>query len=349
VELHSLKIDDLIPYANNPRNNELAVQYVANSIKEFGFQVPIVIDKHNVIVAGHTRLKAAKLLGISEVPCIRADNLSDEQVKAFRIADNSVSEIATWNEDLLRIELEDISLNATDFGIEVPEIELEPIKTEISEEGYFGDERERTNRGYNLDLQSRCDFTNDYWQMPIIYNNDFVPDDLIGFNYAKTSERKDLGIHFYLDDYQFERVWNCPEKYVDMFKEYDCILSPDFSLYSDMPLAMKVWNVYRSRLLGSYYQSYGIPVIPTISWAEKETFDFCFKGIPRESILSISTIGVKQNKEAMRLWLEGVKEMLKVLNPKTILIYGGKVPFDFGDRETIYFNNKVTENWKVKR
>lgn len=199
MELHSLKIDDLIPYAKNPRNNELAVQYVANSIKEFGFQVPIVIDKNNVIVAGHTRLKAAKLLGMSEVPCIRADNLSDEQVKAFRIADNSVSEIATWNEELLRIELEDISLNATDFGIEVPEIELEPIKTEISEEGYFGDERERTNRGYNLDLQSRCDFTNDYWQMPIIYNNAFVPDDLIGFNYAKTSERKDLGIHFYLD------------------------------------------------------------------------------------------------------------------------------------------------------
>ena len=226
---------------------------------------------------------------------------------------------------------------------------MEPIKTEISEEGYFGDERERTNRGYNLDLLSGCNFTNDYWQMPIIYNNDIVPDDLIGFNYAGTSKQKDLGIHFYLDDYQFERVWNCPERYVDMFKEYDCILSPDFSLYSDMPLAMKVWNVYRSRLLGAYYQSNGIPVIPTISWAEKETFDFCFKGIPRESILSISTIGVKQNKDAMRIWLEGVKEMLKVLNPKTILIYGGKIPFDFGDRETIYFNNKVTENWKIKR
>lgn len=346
MELHSLKIDDLIPYANNPRNNELAVQYVANSIKEFGFQVPIVIDKNNVIVAGHTRLKAAKLLGMSEVPCIRADNLSDEQVKAFRIADNSVSEIATWNEELLRIELEDISLNATDFGIEVPEIELEPIKTEISEDGYYGDERERTNRGYNLDLLSRCDFTNDYWQMPIIYNNNFVPDDLIGFNYARTSEQKDLGIHFYLDDYQFERVWNNPEKYVDLFKEYDCILSPDFSLYLDMPMPMKVWNVYRSRLLGSYYQSYGIPVIPTISWAEKKTFDFCFKGIPMGSIVSISTVGVKKNKEAMRIWLEGVKEMLKVLNPKRILIYGGKVPFDFGDRETIYFNNKVTENWK---
>ena len=349
MELHSLKIDDLIPYEKNPRNNDQAVQYVANSIKEFGFQVPIVIDKNNVIVAGHTRLKAAKLLKMSEVPCVRAANLSDEQVKAFRIADNSVSEIATWNEDLLKIELEDISLSITDFGIEIPEIELEPIKTEISEEGYFGDERERTNRGYNLDLLSGCNFTNDYWQMPIIYNNDIVPDDLIGFNYAGTSKQKDLGIHFYLDDYQFERVWNCPERYVDMFKEYDCILSPDFSLYSDMPLAMKVWNVYRSRLLGAYYQSNGIPVIPTISWAEKETCDFCFRGVPRESSLSISTIGVKQNKDAMRIWLEGVKEMLKVLNPKTILIYGGKIPFDFGDRETIYFNNKVTENWKIKR
>ena len=346
MELEFLKTDSLIPYENNPRHNDSAVRFVANSIKEFGFQVPIVIDKNGVIIAGHTRLKAAKLLRMSEVPCIRAVTLSDEQVKAFRIADNSVSEVSTWDESLLKLELEGIDIDFSDFGLKLPEIKLDPIELADEEEGYYGDERERTNREYNLDLQSRCEFTKDFWQMPIILNDGFVPEELIGFNYAKTSEKKNVGVHFYLDDYQFERVWNCPEKYVDMFKEYDCILSPDFSLYLDMTMPMKVWNVYRSRLIGAYYQSYGIPVIPTLSWAEKETFDFCFKGIPKGSIVSISTIGVKQNKEAMRIWLEGVKEMLKVLNPKIILIYGGKLPFDYGDRETIYFNNKVTENWK---
>lgn len=348
MELEFLKTDSLIPYENNPRHNDSAVRFVANSIKEFGFQVPIVIDKNGVIIAGHTRLKAAKLLRMTEIPCIRAAALSDEQVKAFRIADNSVSEVSTWDESLLKLELEGIDFGFSDFGLKLPDIKLDPIDLTDEEEGYYGDERERTNRTYNLDIQSRCEFTKDFWQMPIIRNDGFVPEELIGFNYAKTSEKKNVGIHFYLDDYQFERVWNCPENYIELFQEYDCILSPDFSLYMDMPMPMKVWNVYRSRLIGAYYQSYGIPVIPTLSWAEKETFDFCFKGIPKGSIVSISTIGVKKDKDAMKIWLDGVKEMLKIINPKTLLVYGGKLPFDYGDREIIYFNNNVTENWREK-
>ena len=348
MELEFLKTDSLIPYENNPRHNDSAVRFVANSIKEFGFQVPIVIDKNGVIIAGHTRLKAAKLLRMTEIPCIRAAALSDEQVKAFRIADNSVSEVSTWDESLLKLELEGIDFGFSDFGLKLPDIKLDPIDLTDEEEGYYGDERERTNRTYNLDIQSRCEFTKDFWQMPIIRNDGFVPEELIGFNYAKTSEKKNVGIHFYLDDYQFERVWNCPENYIELFQEYDCILSPDFSLYMDMPMPMKVWNVYRSRLIGAYYQSYGIPVIPTLSWVEKETFDFCFKGIPKGSIVSISTIGVKKDKDAMKIWLDGVKEMLKIINPKTLLVYGGKLPFDYGDREIIYFNNNVTENWREK-
>ena len=94
MNIVNFKIEDLIPYENNPRINDDAVEYVKNSIKEFGFKVPIVIDKNNVIVAGHTRYKACKELGIKEIPCIVADDLTDEQVKAFRLADNKVSEKA---------------------------------------------------------------------------------------------------------------------------------------------------------------------------------------------------------------------------------------------------------------
>ncbi len=94
MKIEYKKIDDLKPYENNPRFNDDAVEYVANSIKEFGFKVPIVIDKDNVIVAGHTRYKASMELGLEEVPCIVADDLTDEQVKAFRLADNKVGEKA---------------------------------------------------------------------------------------------------------------------------------------------------------------------------------------------------------------------------------------------------------------
>ena len=346
MELEFLKTDSLIPYENNPRHNDSAVRFVANSIKEFGFQVPIVIEKNGVIIAGHTRLKAAKLLRMTEIPCIRAAALSDEQVKAFRIADNSVSEVSTWDESLLKLELEGIDFGFSDFGLKLPDIKLDPIDLTDEEEGYYGDERERTNRTYNLDIQSQCEFTKDFWQMPIIRNDGFVPEELIGFNYAKTSEKKNAGIHFYLDDYQFERVWNCPENYIELFQEYDCILSPDFSLYMDMPMPMKVWNVYRSRLIGAYYQSYGIPVIPTLSWAEKETFDFCFKGIPKGSIVSISTVGVKKDKDALQIWKNGVKEMIEVIDPSILLIYGGKLDFDFRDAEVVYFENDTLRRWK---
>lgn len=101
-------IHDIEPYANNPRLNDDAVEYVANSIAEFGWQQPIVIDCHGVIIAGHTRYKAALELGMEEVPCVVADDLTDEQVAAYRLADNKVAEMASWNEDLLGKELAQI-------------------------------------------------------------------------------------------------------------------------------------------------------------------------------------------------------------------------------------------------
>lgn len=109
MNILDLKLSDITPYENNPRNNDEAVEPVLESIKEFGFKVPIIIDKNNVIVAGHTRYKAAKKLKLDTVPCIRADDLTEEQIRAFRLADNKVSEIATWDMDLLNIELDGIS------------------------------------------------------------------------------------------------------------------------------------------------------------------------------------------------------------------------------------------------
>ncbi len=108
MEIINKKLDELKPYENNPRFNDDAVEYVAKSIKEFGFKVPIIIDKNGVIVAGHTRYKASLELGLEEVPCIVADDLTDNQVKAFRLADNKVSDYSIWNNTALLEELEDL-------------------------------------------------------------------------------------------------------------------------------------------------------------------------------------------------------------------------------------------------
>ena len=307
---------------------------------------PIALWKDNIIIEGHGRLLACQELGMDEVPVIRLDDLTDDERKAYTLVHNKLTMNTDFDIDLLNYELEHIEIDMSNFGFELDTV-YDEDKIEIDDEeddGYYGDERERTNRAYNLDLIE--ELTDDFWQMPVIENDDFIPDDLIGFNYAKSSENKKCGIHFYVDDYQFERVWNYPEKYVDVLEQYECMLSPDFSLYLDMPMPMKIWNIYRSRLVGQYFQTRGIKVIPTISWAEKETFSFCFKGIPKGSIVSISTIGVKQDPNALQIWRDGVDEMIKQIEPKAILVYGGKLDYDFKDIEVIYFENKVTESWQ---
>lgn len=119
MKIINLKIDVLKPYDKNPRKNKEAVKYVAESIKEFGFKQPIVIDKNNVIVCGHTRLLAAKQLGLKEVPCILADDLTEEQINAYRLVDNKTNEFAEWDNELLKEELFKLpSLNMKLFGFE---------------------------------------------------------------------------------------------------------------------------------------------------------------------------------------------------------------------------------------
>lgn len=119
MKVENWNIDDVIPYENNPRRNDEAVEYVANSIKEFGWQQPIVVDKEGVVIVGHTRLKAAHELGLKEVPVHVAEGLTEDQAKAYRLADNKTGELAIWDFPKLNMELEDIDwldMNMEDFG-----------------------------------------------------------------------------------------------------------------------------------------------------------------------------------------------------------------------------------------
>lgn len=131
MEIIFKSVEDLVPYENNPRNNADAIDYVAKSIKEFGFRVPIVIDKNNVIITGHTRLEAAKKLKMKEVPTVVADDLTEEQVNAYRLADNKVSEIADWDYDLMLEEIQDIDLDDLKL-FDINDLEIEFVDEEES-------------------------------------------------------------------------------------------------------------------------------------------------------------------------------------------------------------------------
>ena len=125
MEIVYKKIGELKPYENNPRKNDEAVDAVAASISEFGWKVPVVIDTNNVIVAGHTRYKAAKKLGIEDIPCIVADDLTEEQVRAYRLADNKTNELAEWDFQLLEQELDGLEMDMEQFGFEMPDFTIE--------------------------------------------------------------------------------------------------------------------------------------------------------------------------------------------------------------------------------
>lgn len=197
---------------------------------------------------------------------------------------------------------------------------------------------QRTIDKYNLEYFHEDLVAGDY-DMPTIYPTVYKPKQLIGFNYLNTAP-SDTCIHFYLDDYQFERFWKKPKVYIEKLQRFACVLSPDFSLYRDMPLAMMMWNVYRSRLLGQMMQRAGLTVIPTVSWADKRSFDFCFDGLPKHSTLSISTIGIKRSQNAYNLWQRGLLEMIARLQPRQLLVYGGKVDFIYPDGiDVVYYEN----------
>lgn len=137
LKIEYVDINSIKPYKKNPRKNEDAIPYVMESIKQFGFKNPVILDKDNVIVAGHTRIESAKRLGITEIPCIYADDLTDEQIKAFRLADNKVAEIAEWDIDLLDTELDDIlNIDMSDFGFDLDLDNEEIERTDLSDKEF---------------------------------------------------------------------------------------------------------------------------------------------------------------------------------------------------------------------
>jgi len=133
----------------------------------------------------------------------------------------------------------------------------------------------------------------------------------------------DGAVHFFLDDYRFETVWSRPNKALEALDPYRTLLSPDFSLYRNWPRMLQLWNVYRSRWCGRFWQEQAFTVIPTVSWSTAETYDFCFLGLPRRSVVAVSAVGVDLDSPLdYRLFVDGFMEMVRRLEPLVVLSYG---------------------------
>lgn len=163
------------------------------------------------------------------------------------------------------------------------------------------------------------------YEIPDLRPCRFVPANLAAWNAPRHRDHAAStggALHFFLDDYRFETVWSSPERLFDRVAAVGTALTPDFSLWTSMPHAAQVWNTYRSRWVGAYWQSRGIRVIPTACWSTPDSYEFCFDGIPEDSVVALSSMGIQSDKVEQTLFREGLKQLVSRTQPRTILAYG---------------------------
>lgn len=161
------------------------------------------------------------------------------------------------------------------------------------------------------------------YQIPQIQATHYDSCEFIGFNYARSEKDKNnKGVHFFLDDYQFNRLWTNIDQYISLLSQFKYVLSPDFSMYTDFPKALQIYNHYRKHWIGAYLQEAGVNVIPTIAWSTPDSFEWCFDGEPKGGCVAVSSVGCMKSKKSKELFVLGYREMVKRLEPTQILFYG---------------------------
>lgn len=164
-------------------------------------------------------------------------------------------------------------------------------------------------------------------EIPFITGTSNIPNKLIPFSKCLSTKDYNQWVMFYEDDATFERIWKYPEKYLPILKKFNGCISPDFSLYRDMPLVMQKWNTYRSRAIGHWLEENGIEVIPNIRFGDERSYKFCTLGIRKNSIISIGTHGIIKVKEDREYLINGLKYVITNIKPSIIVVYG-KAPDD---------------------
>ncbi len=204
---------------------------------------------------------------------------------------------------------------------------------------------ERKSHLLNLHLNCFCTFAGEY-DMPVLkaYKEE-PPDRLIPFNVARCTKDFDSGVHFFIDDYQFERIWQQPERYLQMLKRHRAVIAPDFSQYADTPQTLRIWQNYRGKALAAWWQNNGVNVIPNVTWSTPESFDYCFDGQPTDSVIAINCQGILSSELSMYFWRTGYEEALRRLKPRIILRYGDMMP---GENEdiSVYYPNEYIKKLK---
>lgn len=194
---------------------------------------------------------------------------------------------------------------------------------------------------FNLELSEKFEKTGRF-DFPVIKSAKTIPKSIIPFNKAlSTKNANNSFVHFYIDDYQFERLWNRPYYYVKALSKYPGIIGPDYSTYTNMPKAQQIFQVYKSRLISAYFQSQGYTVIPNISWSDEESLEWTLEGIPQHSVVALSTNGVL-NKKTKQTFINCYKKAMEMIHPSEIIIVG-EVPKEIQSPNIVQFDNHIKQ------
>jgi len=202
---------------------------------------------------------------------------------------------------------------------------------------------------WNAELLRGCQFTGKY-EFPILPVCNTVPETLIAFSDTRTNLGDGSFIHTFEDDYKFEQIWRYPRRSLARVKAYGGAIAPDFSVYRAMPLAEQIHNVYRSRAIGYWWSQEGMTVIPSVRWGDSRTFEFCFDGIPKGSVVATGTHGCVKRRSDKQHFADGFLIMLERIRPKVVIIYGSDndcfIPSLFVngyDVEILTFQSKISK------
>lgn len=178
----------------------------------------------------------------------------------------------------------------------------------------------------------------------------FKPDKAVPFHEAANEKDKSQWVHFYIDDYRFEKLWSNPKQYLNFLKQFGGVITPDYSLYSELPLAVQIWNAYRNRVLAYWLQINGVNIVPNISWGDEWTYDFAFEGLVQGGTVAVSTNGCIQDKLERHYFKQGLDEMVRVLKPETIINYSSTPDEIFGDcKEQGIKVIEIANRWETVR
>lgn len=161
---------------------------------------------------------------------------------------------------------------------------------------------------------------------PVLERANSIPRQLVPFNKAKTEkDTENKWVHFFIDDYQFERLWNFPKRYLELLGRFEGVITPDFSMFASMPKAQQIWNCYRNRAIAYWLQNNGIPIVPVVEWAEYSDLEWCLDGLPLKSTLAIGTYSAQKRAINKYGLIKGIEKICLNLFPETLVIYGNEI------------------------